>query len=106
MPSSKRCYWRSTQTGRNLKATKQRIAASLAAAGSIVMRWWQRSSIDVGGVIDDALDLDSHSEAFRVEFNPIRPHEAIAWNRPHDFHTGRTNPTIPTLLAAETLPIA
>ena len=54
--------------------------------------------------IDDPLDLVREAEAFRVEFNTVRPHEALAWNRPADVHTGRANPTIPTFEAVETLP--
>ncbi len=33
--------------------------------------------------IDDVLDLVAHAEDYRVEYNTVRPHEAIAWNRPH-----------------------
>ena len=32
--------------------------------------------------IDDALDLVREADAHRVEFNTIRPHEALSWNRP------------------------
>lgn len=32
--------------------------------------------------INDALDLVAHAEDYRVEYNTVRPHEAIAWNRP------------------------
>lgn len=49
--------------------------------------------------IDDPLDLVREGEAFRVEFNTVRPHEALAWNRPpevphrpgraHDPHPSR-----------------
>jgi transposase InsO family protein len=56
--------------------------------------------------IDDALSLDRHAEAFRTEFNTIRPHEALAWNRPHDVHQGLASPTIPTFPEPETLPIS
>jgi putative transposase len=54
--------------------------------------------------IDDALGLVREAEAFRVEFNTIRPHEALAWNRPADVHTGVADPTVPTFEAAENLP--
>ncbi len=54
--------------------------------------------------IDDATDLVREAEAFRVEFNTIRPHEALAWNRPRDVHAGRADPTAPTFPEAETLP--
>ncbi len=56
--------------------------------------------------IDDALELARHAEAFRVEFNTIRPHEALAWNRPLDVHSGRASPTIPTFPEPENLPIS
>lgn len=32
--------------------------------------------------IPDALDLVAHAEAYRIEYNTVRPHEALAWNRP------------------------
>jgi putative transposase len=32
--------------------------------------------------IDDAVMLAKHAEEYRIEYNQIRPHEAIAWNRP------------------------
>ena len=54
--------------------------------------------------IDDALDLVREADAFRVEFNTIRPHEALAWNRPLDVHTGLADPTTPNFPEPETLP--
>jgi putative transposase len=54
--------------------------------------------------IDDPLDLVREAEAFRVEFNTIRPHEALAWNRPADVHAGRADPTIPTFEKVQILP--
>jgi putative transposase len=54
--------------------------------------------------IDDALDLAAHAEEFRVEFNTIRPHEALAWNRPRDVHSGLADPTIPNFPEPENLP--
>ena len=54
--------------------------------------------------IDDPLDLVREAEAFRVEFNTIRPHEAIAWNRPHDVHQGLADPTTPTFPEPQFLP--
>lgn len=56
--------------------------------------------------IDDALSLDRHAEAFRTEFNTIRPHQALAWDRPLDVHRGLASPTIPTFPEPETLPIS
>lgn len=54
--------------------------------------------------IDDALDLVREGETFRVEFNEIRPHEHLAWNRPRDVHLGLADPTIPTFERDEILP--
>lgn len=54
--------------------------------------------------IDDALDLVREAEAFRVEFNTIRPHEALSWNRPLQVHLGLADPTTPTFPNAEILP--
>ncbi|WP_214405680.1 integrase core domain-containing protein [Pseudonocardia lacus] len=46
--------------------------------------------------IPDALDLISHAEAYRVEYNTVRPHEHLAWNRPAAVHTGLATPGSPT----------
>ena len=54
--------------------------------------------------IDDAVILAKHTEEYRVEYNEIRPHEAIAWNRPKEVHLGMADPTIPTFQTTETLP--
>ena len=56
--------------------------------------------------ITDILDLTGHAEEFRVEFNTIRPHEALSWNRPLDVHLGLADPTIPTFERAEILPLS
>lgn len=53
---------------------------------------------------DDALDLIREADAFRIESNTVRPHEALSWNRPADVHTGRANPGVPTFPEPETLP--
>ena len=45
--------------------------------------------------IPDALDLVAHAEDYRVEYNTVRPHEALAWNRPEDVHLGLADPLIP-----------
>jgi hypothetical protein len=37
---------------------------------------------------------------------PVRPHEALAWNRPHDVHTGAADPLIPNFPDPENLPTA
>ncbi len=54
--------------------------------------------------IDDAVMLAKHAEEYRIEYNQIRPHEAIAWNRPKEVHRGLADPTIPTFQATEILP--
>jgi putative transposase len=54
--------------------------------------------------IADGLDLARHAEAYRIEYNTIRPHEALAWNCPLDVHLGLADPAIPTFETAETLP--
>ena len=54
--------------------------------------------------IDDALGLADQLDAYRADYNHVRPHEAIAWNRPADVHTGRANPQIPTFQREEILP--
>ncbi|MDQ3104469.1 MAG: integrase core domain-containing protein [Actinomycetota bacterium] len=55
--------------------------------------------------IDDPLDLVREAEAFRIEFNTIRPHEALAWNRPREVHLGLTDPTNPNFPEPEFLPL-
>lgn len=54
--------------------------------------------------IDDATDLVREAEAFRVEFNTVRPHEALAWNRPADVHQRRADPATPTFPEEKILP--
>lgn len=43
----------------------------------------------------DALGLISHAEDYRVEYNTVRPHEHLSWNRPLDVHTGLADPRVP-----------
>ena len=54
--------------------------------------------------IDDALDLQHHLDAYRLEYNTIRPHEAIAFNRPQEVHLGLADPRIPSFQTKEILP--
>ncbi|WP_141015458.1 integrase core domain-containing protein [Nocardioides sambongensis] len=54
--------------------------------------------------IDDAVMLAKHAEEYRVEYNTIRPHEALAWNRPAEVHFGTASPTIPTFEIKKSLP--
>jgi len=46
--------------------------------------------------LDDLADLRASAEAYRVEYNKTRPHEALSWNRPYDVHVGAADPVIPT----------
>lgn len=55
--------------------------------------------------IPDALDLIRHAEDYRHDYNTVRPHEALAWNRPHDVHTCAADPLVPNFPEPETLPI-
>ena len=54
--------------------------------------------------IDDAVMLAKHAEEYRLECNEVRPHEAIAWNRPTEVHLGLADPTTPTFQSKEILP--
>lgn len=54
--------------------------------------------------IPDALELVARAEDYRTEYNEVRPHEAIAWNRPMEVHLGLADPTIPNFEREEILP--
>ncbi|MFB7949196.1 integrase core domain-containing protein [Kitasatospora phosalacinea] len=54
--------------------------------------------------ITDALDLVRHTEDYRSEYSTVRPHEALAWNWPHDVHTGAADPLVPKFPKPENLP--
>jgi putative transposase len=54
--------------------------------------------------IDDALMLAKRAEDYRIEYNQIRPHEALSWNRPLHVHLGLADPATPTFPSTETLP--
>jgi putative transposase len=45
--------------------------------------------------IPDALNRVAHAEDYRVEYNTVRPHEALAENRPRDVHLRLADPLIP-----------
>lgn len=66
--------------------------------GSMKYEWLYREEID------DALALVDHVEAYRQDYNHVRPHEAIAWNRPADVHAGRARPDVPNFENEKTLP--
>lgn len=51
--------------------------------------------------IPDALTL---VEDYRIEYNEVPPHEAIAWNRPLEVHLGLADATIPAFEREEILP--
>ena len=54
--------------------------------------------------VPDGLVLAMHAEDYRIEFNTIRPHEALVWNRPLDVHLGRVDRTVPNFDRTESLP--
>jgi len=56
--------------------------------------------------VPDGLALAAHAEAYRVEYNTIRPHEALAWNRPAEVHRRLADPAIPNFDRPEFLPSA
>lgn len=54
--------------------------------------------------IDDAVMLAERAEDYRREYNTVRPHEALAWNRPQEVHLGLADPSTPTFQTREILP--
>ena len=56
--------------------------------------------------IPDVLDLIAHAEDYRIDYNTVRPHEALAWNRPRDVHLGLADPLIPNVTETENQPAA
>lgn len=48
--------------------------------------------------IRDARELVERAEDYRIEYNTVRPHEAIAWNRPLEVHLSHATPRSPTLI--------
>jgi len=54
--------------------------------------------------IDDVLDLTVHAERYWVDYNTVRPHEALSWNRPHDVHVGLADPRVPNFPEPEIPP--
>jgi putative transposase len=57
--------------------------------GTLKYEWLYREDID------HAIALADHAEAYRIDYNTLRPHEAIAFNRPYEVHTGAADPAIP-----------
>jgi putative transposase len=66
--------------------------------GTLKYEWLYRHDIGHGPA------LAEHVEAYRTDYNTLRPHEAIAWNRPQDVHLGLADPTIPNFPQPEILP--
>ncbi|MEU6702029.1 integrase core domain-containing protein [Pseudonocardia sp. NPDC046786] len=56
--------------------------------------------------IGDALVLVEHAESYRIDYNTVRPHEALSWNRPIEVHTGLADPFVPNFPETEFLPTA
>lgn len=54
--------------------------------------------------IADAIELAERTERYRCEYNQIRPHQALAWNRPEEVHHALADPTIPKFKTKEILP--
>lgn len=54
--------------------------------------------------IDDVLSLVEHADAYRAEYNTLRPHEGISWNRPLEVHLGLADPLVPNFPETKSLP--
>jgi transposase InsO family protein len=54
--------------------------------------------------IADGLDLAEHTEDYRLEYNTIRQHEALAWNKLLEVHLGSVDPTTPNFPEPKILP--
>ena len=54
--------------------------------------------------IPDAIDLAAHTEHYRVEYNTVRPHENLSWNRPIEVHLGYADPKTPNFPEPQNLP--
>ncbi|WP_230297936.1 hypothetical protein [Actinomyces provencensis] len=50
------------------------------------------------------MTLVERAEDYRLENNTVRPHQAIAWNRPMEVHLGLADPTTPNFEREEILP--
>ncbi|MGC0272879.1 transposase [Pseudactinotalea sp. Z1739] len=66
--------------------------------GTMKYEWLFREEIDHG------LELVEQISAYRDDYNRVRPHEALAWNRPADVHAGLADPTIPNFEIEQILP--
>jgi len=54
--------------------------------------------------LDLDLDLDDQIRGYRADYNHVRPHEAIAWNRSAEVHASLADPTVPNFEIEETMP--
>jgi len=61
----------------------------------VIERWFQALKYErlYRWDIADGIDLAAHVEAFIDEYNRIRPHEAIDWQRPHDRYLQNPEPS-------------
>jgi len=66
--------------------------------GTMKYEWLFREEIEHG------LELVDQINTYRHDYNHLRPHEAITWNRPADVHADPANPRTPTFEIEETLP--
>ncbi|GAB6902338.1 integrase core domain-containing protein [Kineosporia succinea] len=66
--------------------------------GTLKYEWLYRHDIDHGPA------LAEQAEAYRLEYNTLRPHEAIAWNRPLEVHLGLADPATPNFPDPKSLP--
>jgi len=66
--------------------------------GTMKYEWLFREEINHG------LELVEQVVAYRHDYNHVRPHDAIAWNRPAEVYAGTADPTIPNFEIEETLP--
>mgnify|MGYP001455134020 CR=1 FL=1 len=81
-----------------------------ADTDAILAKFAQVADVGIDGFelflddIPDALELVDRAEDYRTEYNTVRPHEAIAWNRPLEVHLGLADPTIPNFEREDFLP--
>lgn len=66
--------------------------------GTLKYEWLYRHEIH------DAIELADQIEKWRQDYNHVRPHEAISWNRPAEVHTSRADPETPNFEIEEFLP--
>lgn len=67
--------------------------------GTMKYEWLFREEIESG------LDLVEQIRAYRQDYNHVRPHEAISWNRPAEVYNGVADPATPNFETKEILPL-